>query len=280
MIDVFVLIVTIVAFRIAVTSPDLAFVPEDFYSLNLLVVPKWGLYANMTAQIISQLSSHFIIHYHRKVVEHFSEVVEDQRVVKHAHTELMNYDDDVVSVERDGNISGRQKTSHEISEKLFSHTFRRPHRGESDKLVVKKAVNPLLPVMSFLVGLLVTIGSAVPSYSLNVLGLLGLFVESGQGFEAAKTNFTLFSTIRLLFRQASLTGDISDLIGLGSLSLLLVLSVVFVPIVQAAVLLVQWFAPLTRKQRKHISITLEVLQAWQYAEVYLLAILVGSWQLG
>ena len=45
------------------------FLPPDFYSIDLLVVPKWGLYANLMAQIISQLSSHFIIFYHRRIVQ-------------------------------------------------------------------------------------------------------------------------------------------------------------------------------------------------------------------
>ena len=64
MVDVFVLLMTLAFFRIAVESPELAFLPDDLYSLNLVVVPMWGLYANMLAQLIAQLSSHVIIHYH------------------------------------------------------------------------------------------------------------------------------------------------------------------------------------------------------------------------
>ena len=45
-------------------------------------------------------------------------------------------------------------------------------------------------------------------------------------------------------------------------------------------LLAQWLMPLTRKHRYRLSIVLEILQAWQYVEVYLLAVLVASWQLG
>jgi hypothetical protein len=50
MIDIFVLVVTIAAFRVSIESPGVVFLPKDFYSLNLLVVPLWGLYANMTAR--------------------------------------------------------------------------------------------------------------------------------------------------------------------------------------------------------------------------------------
>ena len=33
--------------RVSIVSPDVGFLREDFYSVNLLVVPLWGLYASM-----------------------------------------------------------------------------------------------------------------------------------------------------------------------------------------------------------------------------------------
>jgi len=68
MIDVFVLLMTLASFRVSVENPELSFLPEGLYSLQLLVIPLWGLYANMLAQLLSQISSHVIIHYHRKSV--------------------------------------------------------------------------------------------------------------------------------------------------------------------------------------------------------------------
>lgn len=41
MIDIITLIVTIAAFRISIRSPAVGFLPDDFYSLDLLVVPMW-----------------------------------------------------------------------------------------------------------------------------------------------------------------------------------------------------------------------------------------------
>ena len=67
MVDVFVLLMTLASFRLSVASPNhLDFLPEGLYSINMLVVPLWGLYANMLAQFVAQISSHVIIHYHRK----------------------------------------------------------------------------------------------------------------------------------------------------------------------------------------------------------------------
>jgi hypothetical protein len=69
MVDVFVLLMTLASFRLSVESPDnLSFLPDSLYSINMLVVPLWGLYANMLAQFVAQISSHFVIHYHRKAI--------------------------------------------------------------------------------------------------------------------------------------------------------------------------------------------------------------------
>jgi hypothetical protein len=41
MIDIFVLVVCIAAFRVSIQSPEVLFLPEGFYSVDLLVVPLW-----------------------------------------------------------------------------------------------------------------------------------------------------------------------------------------------------------------------------------------------
>ena len=56
-IDVFVLLMTLVSFNIQIESPDLRFLPEGLYSIFMMVIPLWGLYANM-------LVSDFLNHLH------------------------------------------------------------------------------------------------------------------------------------------------------------------------------------------------------------------------
>ena len=244
------------------------------------MAPKWGLYANMIAQLISQISSHYIIHYHRKVV--------DEALNRHIQTQLTaleseDGDDDSVKKSPVGNtrmIAGRPTYVDSAAVKLCDHAFRRRHRGESDKLVPRRIVRPLLWAMVLLLSIFVLLGTSLPSYSVNILGIAGVLVESGQGFTEANTSYSVFTTMKMLFDQAALTGSARDYIGLGTLSTLVVLSVVFVPVAQSVALLVQWLVPLTQIRRHRLSVALEILQAWQYAEVYLLAILVASWQLG
>jgi len=105
-------------------------------------------------------------------------------------------------------------------------------------------------------------------------------VESGQQFEEAKTYHSVISIVEMLFDEAKFLDTPGDYIGLTVLSCLFLCTVLIIPIVQSMCLIVQWFIPLTRTQRTRMWVLNEILQAWQYIEVYLLALFVASWQLG
>lgn len=272
-------------------SPSVDFLPEDLYSIDLLVIPKWGLYANMTAQLVSQISSHFIIHYHRRIVRQATgeDGVPSIPNVAHASTTLMDDDDNEIVEADDSSRAGIVlkkdvnpviAVTEDTRDRLCDHAFRRPHRGEADKLVTRRFVSPILCLASALLSGLVVAGCVLPTYSVNAMGIIGVLVETGQAFLSAETEYSVITTMKLFFDQAELTGTAKDYIGLGSMTILVILTVLVVPVAQSGVLLVQWFAPMTKKRRYRLSIALEMLQAWQYAEVFLLSLLAASWQLG
>ena len=258
----------------SIISPDVGFLPQDFYNINLLVVPLWGLYANCIAQLISQFSSHAIIHYHRQI----------SKKAMRAYTERYrteNTDEKVLSEDMEQSSTPTMEIADKDREEcLCKHSFGRPHRGESEKLVARKWVGKALRTVVVVLSVLVLLGCSLTSFSLDVLGLIGVAVESGQEFEDAKTNHSIFTIIKLLFEEAQFLDTVGDYIGLGTLSVVLLFTVLIVPVLQATLLARQWFTPLTRKSRVKLSIFIESLQAWQYAEVYLIAIFVASWQLG
>jgi len=259
MIDIFVLIICLAAFRVSVNSPsNLAFLPKRFYSLDLLVVPLWGLYANMIAQLVSQLSSHFIIYYHRKIEKR----ARDQYL--HPVTNLL--------------VESRD----EIDKKslLRTYQFSRPHRGEEEKLVVRAWTNYLVLFLVLCIIVCITTGCILPSFSIEVFGLLGIAVESGQSYSEAKNYHSVFTVIKLLFDQADFLKVLKNYVGLTSFSVIFTMTVLLVPVLQSLALAVNWFIPMTKKQRIRMSLLIEILQSWQYAEVYVIAIFVASWQLG
>jgi len=285
MIDIFVLVISIAAFRVSVASPAVVYLPESFYSLDLLVVPLWGLYANMIAQLISQVSSHYIIYYHRRIVsEARNRRRQNNQLPASAHASLVQAsqkgDVSRPSIDVSAGTSDGIESTLPQKGSLHKHQFGRPHRGETEKLVVRPWVNKFLIISAMCMILFVIIGSSIPSFSLEIMGIIGVAVESGQNFEDATTHHSIFTVVQLMFEEAKFLGTVGDYIGLGTLSLLFVFTVLLVPIVQSLALLRQWFSPSTKDERIRMSVIIEILQAWQYAEVYLIAIFVASWQLG
>jgi uncharacterized paraquat-inducible protein A len=76
--------------------------------------------------------------------------------------------------------------------------------------------------------------------------------------------------------EATFLGTAGDYIGLGTLSALFIVTILVVPILQILTLLRQLFMPLSQKQRMRMSLLSKIFQAWQYIEVYVLAIIVSA----
>jgi hypothetical protein len=254
-IDVFVLLMTLVSFRLSIESPDnLSFLPSSLYSINMLVVPLWGLYANLIAQLVSQISSHVIIHYHRKCCIAAVQAQEIERNVTPA-------------IDKN-------------PENLLSHEFTLDYEASSKRAIVKKSVNWILSIFFFSFVILVICGCALPSFGIEVFGLVGLAVESGNQFEQAKDFYSVFGLAKMIMEQARYLNTAKDLVGLGTLASLLVITVFLVPLAQAVTLFAEWFLPMTKKQRLRNTVLNEILSAWQYMEVYVLSIVISAWQLG
>uniref|UniRef100_A0A7S1YM47 Uncharacterized protein n=1 Tax=Grammatophora oceanica TaxID=210454 RepID=A0A7S1YM47_9STRA len=322
-IDIFVLVLSLIAFRVSITSPNLSFLPDGFYSVDLLVLPKWGLYANLIAQLLSQFTSHVIIHYHRKIVTNAMSLSSEKNKELSAGSDGSDDDDDEAEKESENDDEQEEASSSRVSAAwedddtdggdqeeptsriaaastgedsftnneeestetssakclLKEHAFVRPHRGESGALVVKGWVHYLVYAVSILLlPLLVIVGCFLSSFSLEYLGLLGLGIEAGQEFEEAQYEYSVFDIAKALMDQASLLGQTKDYVGLGSIVFVFLLTVLVVPILQTIALLVHWIRPMTRPQRKRWIVMVEILQAWQYVEVFVIAVILSAWQ--
>lgn len=283
--DVFLLVLTLVGFRVSVQSPDVAFLPNDFYGIDLLLVPMWGLYANMIAQLISQVSSHFIIHYHRKSVEVAEKSLGEDTGNAMAMT-LTGLASDERSDDESYTISPvtREPTEEQMKsvdvdepEKLRNHSFSRPDQSDHTQFTTSPWVSYAFVVLLLAVIVLAVIGSVTPVYSVENLGIVGIMVESGQRFEEAHWDFSLFKTVSKLMEQAEFTGKTEDFIGLGVLSSLTILCVMVVPIVQSLTVAYMWFMPMTSQRRWRFLVAAETIGAWQYSEVFLATLVVTCW---
>jgi hypothetical protein len=240
-VDIFVLILSIASFRTVIKTPnDISYLPEDFIKMDLIVVPQWGLYANMIAQFMSQLNSHIIIYYQRRVQSNFEE--EDANKMD--------------------------------SQILRKHKFRDSRMKDSTFWSLRPASSMMLLALSMLFILVIVFGCILPSYSLEQFGLVGLV----SSIPYVKHN--IFSTMKILLDQANFTGILVDRLGLTVLSTVMILTVLVIPCIQVVMLLIRWFMPLSKRSRLRLFSLMEALSSWQYIEVYLVSIIVASWQLG
>lgn len=275
MMDVFVMIISIVAFRVTIKSPDYSFLPENFYRINLLVAPLWGLYANMTAQLVSQFSSHLIIHYHRRV-----EAAGLTAYLANKDSADPKSGDDDEHEEAPSPVrvkSGANGREDEYA--LYETRFFRPHRGER-ALSLRRMVHPLIfAVSSVLIGLLL-LGYLLPSFSFENLGIVGVAIEFRQNFEQATYDYSISTIAQLFMDQGRFLGTTRDMLGHFSIVALLVTSTLLIPYALIGMILVQLWYPVSGKTRNRLNVAIESLSAWQYVEVYLLSVVVAGWQVG
>ena len=274
MVDVFVLLCTLAAFRISIESPTgLAFLPDGFYSIDLLVIPLWGLYANMLAQLLSQISSHFIIHYHRRVVASGS-----SPLLPGGSDGLKEETNAAVDHLADESASIQKEEQH--LDALCHHKYRTDYHRHSQMGIVRPFTSKVIILGAIVVTALIIVGCSLNSFSLEIMGIIGIAVEFGQDFLQAKTYHNLFSLAGVIMEQARFLDTGRYYLGLGTLACLLIATTLFVPIVQVWVLVRQWLAPLSKRGRQRIHVAIECLSAWQYAEVYIVSLIITSWQIG
>merc|ERR1711906_84710 len=119
--------------------------------------------------------------------------------------------------------------SDKTPEKLQMHRFKLDYEASSKRAMVKRSVNWILSatLLSFMI--LVVCGCGLPSFSIEVLGLVGLAVESGNQFEQANVLYSVFDLAAMIMDQGRYLNTASDLVGLGTLAFLLVITVFIVP---------------------------------------------------
>ena len=218
-----------------------------------------------------------------------------------------------MSVSDDGNSNSMKEEFEDLGDTLQDHRFGLSFKKTGQYASVRRWVNNVLLVSAFLIAVFVIWGCVWTSFSLEVLGILGIAVESGQEFQQAVTDHSLFTMVQAVMNQAQYLDIGKYYLGLGVLSSLLAITVFFVsthsfhlrlplcaiyvrspdiffftlltsppkvPLFQTASLLWLWFRHMSKSTRKQLKTTIEILQAWQYIEVYILSVIVAAWQIG
>lgn len=281
MFDVFALSGCMALFYIEILSPAVgSLYPLGYYGIVLSMTPMWGMFANLIAQIISQLLSMFTLWAHsRGYVRdwhkfHRSSVTPVALPVADA-------------VEPGDIVDGLQKPDNSAPEAsgglpvlpdmpavaVMSQEF--CGAGMRQKAT---AWGKALTIIGILVTIaLVICGSILTGFTFRVVGLLGLVQDIAVPGSSTRF-FTPFSMVSEMIRSVAEAG-IGLQIGTWLLAIVMIACVLFVPVCQAAVLLAIWAVPMPLTTLKAMLKANEILASWQYMEVYLIAVIVGGIQI-
>lgn len=250
----------------------------------------------MTAQLISQVSSHFILRCQRRneaaaeekyaavnVINAKSLELEENDVDRFHDMAICDSEEANQSGDEQGNsipVANRSSGDPDETAALYLSVFYRVHREGADGLVTRRGVNGLIIFGALAIMALVVAGCAIPSFGTDALGVVGVLVGLGRGDGSSTSYHSIFSIAKLLLSMTEFLNETKDLVGLLSIAVLLIGTILAVPIALVVAQLFRWFYALGQASRGRLDIAIEILEAWQYIEVYVLTILLGIWQLG
>jgi len=300
MIDIFVLVLSMIGFHLNIVSPALALLPENFYVVEVKVIPMWGLYSNIIAQVLSQIISHVIIYYHRNDVT-ASSLIEPPKsksmTLSSALTECGN-SLDVLKIKKamkkprftvrtrrrastwinaTENIVGPRKVLISHKEALRKHIYDVDRHLEPMRIQITQCGQWLIILLIFIGIFCLFWGASQASFSMETSGLAGLAIDLGKK-GGSETHFSIYDVFIEIWNQAEIN-DFSSIVGIRGIALLFFICGMIIPFLELLGIFVLWVVPLSLKHQKKLYILNEALSAWQYLEVYLIAVAVGTLQI-
>jgi len=247
--DVFILVLSLLNFRISLSSP--AVLPEGFYASDIIVKPVWGLYANLIAQLLSQVSSHIIIHYHRISMSLAEQV--NRRAS--------------ISTFLEENV---RPVGSPFPTPLYSHVFQ---DGKFRLCHAARwgAIAAAVATMALFIA-----GWSVPAFQVKTLGLLGVVADLGDNGVLSSVLYSVWNVVeRLVLLVEDMDGPWLQA-GLWLLIVTFTMTVAVVPATLIGVGIVLWLVPLEQHAKEAALNAVEILTAWQYVEVYVLSVIMSS----
>lgn len=283
-IDIFVLVVAMVAFRISIESPSVSFLPDNFYSVDLVLVALYGLYFNMSAQILSQWVSHWVVFYHAGIVGQALKHRElERQASRHQQQETTSRDLELAETDNDTNSWSENNDNNDNNLealRLCDRVFTVGDHNPNKRLKIKHGVKYGLIGLATAAIVFMIIGCSIPAFHFEILGLVGVVVESGQQFDRAIAYYSVFSICKSLIEQAIFLQMPAQYIGLGLLAIILVVTTLIMPLILVYFYLRLWFASMNKKQTEKLLFAIEIVKSWQYVEVFVLAVIIAAWQVG
>lgn len=258
MFDVYTLVLFMLAMNLNISSPDrFVVLPTGLYNVEVILSPQLGLYCNLIAQVVSQLASHAEIHYHRRVVD---DVVECLSFTSVTPTH--------------GGVSSELSNSGGVTASVCSYTHSVVGTGLRAR-IVSVAAKTCVPLALALGVVLFVLGAFLPTLTVTTSGVVGMLLDLGSAGDRAST----LSSIQMVEALAGqFTPSFFSKAGIILLTFIFVASTLIMPLLQALVWIIMWAVPMTLRRLERLALVSEIMSAWSFFDVFLIAVLITSLQ--
>ena len=257
LIDNYVLVLMMVAFRMHIAIPDVdtVVVPAGWLSVDVVVVPGWGIYGFLVAAILSLVCTHLIVFYHRQAVQEEKEVAAAAAMLKKIQ-------------KLQSTKGGRQRVA--VAERFADHEYHFAVPSKQTVLHVKLTIFSQMLIFGAIIGtmFLTALGVILQTFQFEFEGLVGLLLAPQN---ASATNYSLLSVGEAV-GTSTLTGQATA--GNTYLQVVFFAFACFIPAMHLVLLLVLWVIPLNLKEHRHFFVASEVLGAWSSMDVFTVSIVV------
>jgi len=254
LIDAFVLIMLQVAFRFYITSTaisSLAFIPENFVIVDVLVRPEASIFLFIIATMLSLIINHIMIYVHHNVMD-IDEALED-KVNEHVAIEPMK----------------KKKPLH-------GHLFMVPdYRGVlySFSPGTKLGVGALLSISA----ILILVGTFLPILTFEFKGIAGIaigIIDPGLG-SVTHSAFSIGGAVS----KGIPPEDVGTIIGVTFMQIIYYVFTLVSPIALLCLYAVMWFVPMTLADQKKLLFTTEIVSAWEALIVLVVSCVAATFQI-
>jgi len=273
MFDIYTILLFVACLSLKITSPgQFAALPVGLYEVKLLLNPRVGLYCNLLAQFVSQIVAHIQMYWHRRVME---EVQQEEAV---AHWSEQSKTAGMHSKDTAGTVGGSSGSPRTIStlgtlprESVCSYACAMLGAQRASGLM-----RLLIPCALAFSVLLLLVGMVLPIFSVNTFGVVAKLME----FEDSDSRSVTYSFLELSQELVSIVAkDWTNQLGMWSLSAMFIISTAVLPIIQALLWCILWAIPLGLTGMKRVLLCIEVSAAWQFFDVFLIAVLITVLQI-
>lgn len=258
LLDLFVLVQSMVGFFVRIAHPDLLILPENFYHINLIVTPAYGLYSFCLAVIVSLLLSHAQVVYHRNAATE----------VGSARSNSINSGEDESARVTSWFDFGADDTE-VVSVKSLS-------LQSSKKFSIMLVAVPFLLLFSFIS---LFWGAITPSWTFTTRGIAGIVVEFGNESASVRRQ-SLYSAVTQLMLQSSLTTPFwSNGFGVVIIACLYASLCFVIPILTLVGMALLWVYPMPLRKTKICLFLVQIFSSFSALEVWILGVCVTVFQI-